>query len=252
MPSASQGKAQSGKSCATESDGASHGKLSENELKRKVNEMIRYILCNDRKMLGMKRPDLIKNVMKEHSKLYTTVMKEAAKNLSFIFGYELVEMLSEDGKNRGYILINKIDKTFEDDISSLLDCDKEKQKLGLLVIVLSLIFMNEGPIGEVSLWHTLGKFGLYKDKVHEVFGNLDKLLSTEFVKYNYLERQKVQGHEGPTYQYNWGPRSSVEISKRKILEFVSEVYGIDSIEDWKIPYQQVLDSETERMDVVAD
>lgn len=219
------------------------GNLSKKEFERKVNEVIRYILFHDRKMVGLKRADLTKNVLKEHAKLYTSIIKEVTLKLETIFGYKLVEMETADGKPRGLILINKIDKVVDDEVSSLLEEEDEKSKLGLLTTILSLIFMNEGPITEVSLYHTLNKFGLYKDREHEVFGNVEKLISQEFVKLNYIERQKVQGHEGPTYQYNWGCRSHKEISKRNILEFVSEIYGVESIEDWRIQYQEVVESE---------
>jgi len=228
---------------------SSQNKLSKNELERKVNEMLRYILFNDKKKVGIKRADLVKNVMKEQSRAYASVMKEVATRLQEVFGFELVEMETIDGKSRGYILINKIDKLLEDEISTLLDTNEETNKMGLLLIIVSLIFMNEGPISDVSLWHTLGKFGVYKDREHEVFGNVEKLLNIDFVRQNYLERQKVQGNEGPSWQYNCGLRSWKEISKRKILEFVSEIYGVDSIEDWKIQYQQVIESEQEQMDV---
>ena len=129
-----------------------------------------------------------------------------------------------------------------------LSSEEEMKKKGLLVLILSVIFMNEGTISEASLWHTLAKFGVHRTGGdHEVFGNVDKLINIEFVKHNYLEREKdkVAGHGegGPTYQYRYGARSCREVSKRRILEFVSEVYGVDSIKDWKIQFEQVQQEE---------
>jgi len=214
------------------------------EMERKVQEIIRYLLFSDRKKVGIKRAELVKNILKEHSKAFPAVIKEVTTRLSDVFGYNLVEM-TKDGKGKGYILVNNINKQFEDEISTLLDTDEESSRMGLLVIVLSLIFMNEHAITEVSLWHTLNKFGLYKDREHEVFGNVDRILSADFVKQSYLERQKVQGPDGPTWQYDFGPRSLKEVGTRRILEFVSEVYGVDSVEDWKSQYQKVLEEENE-------
>jgi len=222
--------------------------LGPEELQRKVNEMVRHILFSDKKKIGMKRADLVKNVMKENAKAFNTVISQVSARMSDVFGYDLVEMTTHDGKSRGYILVNRIDKVFEDELSTLLDSDQESSRMGLLIIVLSLVFMNEHSISEVSLWHTLEKFGLRKDQEHEVFGNVEKLLNTDFVKQNYLERTKVQGADGPIWHYDFGARSLKEISKRKILEFVSEVYGVNDISDWKSQYQHVLEEEQGPMD----
>lgn len=253
MPSSSQKNKKGSQSQLVDMDNDSQGspgnKLNKNELERKVNEMIRYILFSDKKKVGIKRQDLMKNVMKEHSKVFSGVLKEVKSRLEDVFGLELVEMCTGDGKSRGFILINKIEKLFEDEVSTLLDTEEDSVKMGLLLLVSSIVFMNEGALTEISLWHFLGKFGVLKDSEHDVFGSAEKLISQEFVKQNYLERQKVQGAEGPTWQYNLGPRLSQELSKRKILEFVSEVYGVGSIKDWKTHYQYVLDSEQVGMDL---
>jgi len=218
-------------------------KMSVEEMERKVQEMIRYILFSDRKKVGLKRVELVKNVLKEHSKAFQPVLVEVQLRIRDVFGYELVETTTVDGKGRGYILVNSIDKEFEDEISTLLDTDEESKHMGLLTIVLSLIFMNERPITEVALWHTLNKLGLYKERHSDVYGNVDKLLTQDFVKQNYLDRHKIQGADGPTWQYDFGSRSLKLVSKRSILRFVSDVYGVEAVEDWKSQYQHVLAEE---------
>jgi len=39
-----------------------------------------------------------------------------------------------------------------------------------------------------------------------------------------VDRKKVLGGDEATYEYRWGSRAEKELSKRKVLQFVSEVY----------------------------
>jgi len=211
------------------------------EFNRKVADMVRYLLFADRKKVGMKRADLVKNVLKDHARTFKMVFLEATKQISDIFGYEVAMMENDEGKSKGYILTNGIISHNKQN-ENLMEWD-ENQKMGLLMIIVSILFMNENTLTEASLWHTLQKFGIKKERKHNTFGDVEKLINQEFVKENYLDRIKVQGPEGQTFTYQSGTRTKKEISKRSILEFVSEIYGTESIESWKIHYQEVLDSE---------
>lgn len=225
-------------------------KMTKDEINRKVADMVRYILFADRKKVGIKRPDLVKHVMKEHSRSYAKIFEEASKQINEIFGFDIVPMQSDDGKQKGYTLVNNLHNhsTF---ICQHTGVTNEKSNMGLLMIMLSMIFMNEYTLNDVSLWHTLRKFGIHKDKSHRYFGDVDKLIQ-DFVKKSYLEKTKIQGPEGPTYQYHFGARTKKEVTIRQILEFVTEIYGADSIESWKIQYREVLESERDADVVMND
>jgi len=219
--------------------------MSTAEFNRKTAEMVRYMLFADRKKIGIKRPDLTRNVLKEQARSFGKVFDEACKKIKNIYGYDVLQMESEDGKPKGYILVNSLAdaETFE-----FMNWKDENCEMGLLMIILCLIFMNEGSINEVALWHVLRKFGLTKNEKHDLFNDVDKLIAQEFVKTNYLERLKTVGNEGPVYQYRMGARSLKEVSKRQILEFVTEIYGVESIESWKVQYQEV-QADEEKVDV---
>ena len=58
---------------------------------------------------------------------------------------------------------------------------------------------------------------------HEVFGDVKKLITQEFVKQLYLECDKVPKSEPPVFDFSWGPRALQELRKRSCLELVSEV-----------------------------
>jgi hypothetical protein len=59
--------------------------------------------------------------------------------------------------------------------------------------------------------------------VHEVFGDTKKLLTQEFVRQGYLEYTRQPNSDPPMYDFRWGQRAKVEISKRSCLNFVSQV-----------------------------
>lgn len=40
---------------------------------------------------------------------------------------------------------------------------------------------------------------------------------------SYLDRKKVIGGDEAAYEYRWGPRAEKELTKRQVLQFVSEV-----------------------------
>ena len=43
------------------------------------------------------------------------------------------------------------------------------------------------------------------------------------LNYSYLDRKKVVGGDEAAYEYRWGSRAEKELTKRQVLQFVSEV-----------------------------
>ena len=63
------------------------------------------------------------------------------------------------------------------------------QRRGLLVTILTLIFMSNGMMHEETLWRFLTKLGVHKDKKHECFGNVKKLVTEDFKRTGYLKTE---------------------------------------------------------------
>ena len=59
---------------------------------------------------------------------------------------------------------------------------------------------------------------------HEVFGDIKKLLTQEFVRQGYLEMTRQPNMDPPVTEFGWGQRAKLETSKRRVLEFVSKVW----------------------------
>lgn len=221
----------------------SHKELSKDELNRKASELVRYLLFMDRKKYPIKRADISKNVLKEHAKAFNQVFERAKKDLQKVFGIDVVEI--EVGKSKGYILINESIAQ-----GNLIDWGDDLPKIGLLLVVLSLIITSDHDfvITESQLWHTLKRFGIEPKAEHKVFGDADKLISQEFVRQCYLDRKKVVGGDETAYEYRWGQRAEKELSKKKLGLFISEIYGTE-LESWSSQMRDLFSDEEQPVDV---
>lgn len=220
----------------------SHKELSKDELNRKASELVRYLLFMDRKKYPIKRADITKNVLKEHGKAFNQVFERAKKDLQKVFGIDVVEI--EVGKSKGYILINESIAQ-----GNLIDWGDDLPKIGLLLVVLSLIITSDHDfvITESQLWHTLKRFGIEPKAEHKVFGDADKLISQEFVRQCYLDRKKVVGGDETAYEYRWGQRAEKELSKKKLGLFISEIYGTE-LESWSSQMRDLFSDEEQPVD----
>lgn len=219
-----------------------HKELSKDELNRKASELVRYLLFMDRKKYPIKRSDITKNVLKEHAKAFNQVFERAKKDLQKVFGIDVVEI--EVGKSKGYILINESIAQ-----GNLIDWGDDLPKIGLLLVVLSLIITSDHDfvITESQLWHTLKRFGIEPKAEHKVFGDADKLISQEFVRQCYLDRKKVVGGDETAYEYRWGQRAEKELSKKKLGLFISEIYGTE-LESWSSQMRDLFSDEEQPVD----
>ncbi|CAH1783157.1 unnamed protein product [Owenia fusiformis] len=218
--------------------------LDKDTRKRKVNDLVRYMLVADGKKIPIKRTDLTKELLKDHAKAFPVLFDQAKKQLKNIFGIDVVEV---EGK-KSYMLINTFNcKSNEDPY--LKWSDEENAKNGLLTVILSLIFMNGNILEDAELWRSLKKVGVDVDRNHEVFGDVKKLVTQDFVRQNYLEMTRRQP-EPPIFDFEWGPRAFAEISKRSILQLVCKIYDQEDTDNsdsnlkmWKSQYRDMEESE---------
>ncbi|KAK2548674.1 Non-structural maintenance of chromosomes element 3-like protein [Acropora cervicornis] len=227
----------------------SHKELSKDELNRKKSFQNDedWLLCyRDSALGGRVIQDITKNVLKEHAKAFNQVFERAKKDLQKVFGIDVVEI--EVGKSKGYILINESIAQ-----GNLIDWGDDLPKIGLLLVVLSLIITSDHDfvITEckyAQLWHTLKRFGIEPKAEHKVFGDADKLISQEFVRQCYLDRKKVVGGDETAYEYRWGQRAEKELSKKKLGLFISEIYGTE-LESWSSQMRDLFSDEEQPVDV---
>ncbi|XP_077380450.1 necdin-like 2 [Festucalex cinctus] len=199
-------------------------KLLPSQVDQKTAEVVQYILVKNQKKIPIRRADLVKHVFKEYRSVYPEIMKRVERTFDQVFGLKLIKI---DTRNQLYILTNKLEATA--DAPSFSPADP---KTGLLFVILSVIFMKQGVAKEGMIWNILGKLCVNPAKKHEVFGDVKKLVTDEFVRQRYLEYAPIPHTDPPEHNILWGPRANAEVSKAKILEFVAELHEEDP-QNWR-------------------
>ncbi|NXU01758.1 NSE3 protein, partial [Buphagus erythrorhynchus] len=211
-----------------------------------VSELVQFLLVKDQKKIPIKRADMLKNIIREYKDAYSEIVNKAGRTLQEVwgarqrkgggfwgetprgltlvlpqvFGLQLVEI---DTKRHIYILINNLPRAE----GQYLCRDKEKEKMGLLLVILSFIFMKGNSVKDSALWEFLHLLRVYPGKQHSVFGDVRKLVTEEFVRQKYLETTPIPLTDPPEFKYQWGPRAEKETSKKDVLNFVARIQGKD-------------------------
>ncbi|GAB1604777.1 non-structural maintenance of chromosomes element 3 homolog [Argonauta hians] len=237
MPSGSSKPKSSSVSQALEQSSTQDDSTAE-DLDRKAIELVQYLLIADQKKIPVGKVDINKHVLKDQKKHFTTILKKSQDMLQSVFGAKLIEF--EDKFKKRYILI-----TNRSDIKKsikLISNEDESAKIGLLFNVLAIIYMNGGIISDSDLWKALRKLGVDPDIHHEVFGDVKKLLSDEFVRQFYLEYVRQSNNEPIQYEFHWGFRAEKELQKKDVLIYVSKIYKTEPSQ-WKLLWNSCMEEE---------
>jgi len=114
------------------------------------------------------------------------------------------------------------------------------------MVLLSIIHMCNGVIEEIGLKDQLKRLGLLEKEKHPIFGEWEKQIE-QFVREMYLDRKKKSG--GPDgkkiVEYRMGPRATMEIDKKSILQFISHTYGEQTIDPYLLKELEMENEESE-------
>ncbi|NXP01166.1 NSE3 protein, partial [Certhia brachydactyla] len=197
-----------------------------------VSELVQFLLVKDQKKIPIKRADILKNIIREYRDAYSEIVNKAGRTLQEVFGLQLVEI---DTKRHIYILINNLPRSE----GQYLCRGKEKEKMGLLLVILSFIFMKGNSVKDSALWEFLHLLRVYPGKQHSVFGDVRKLVSEEFVRQKYLETTAIPLTDPTEFKYQWGPRAEKETSKKDVLNFVAKIQSKDP-KFWASQYSEAM------------
>lgn len=150
-------------------------------LQGRANDLVKYLLVKDQTKIPIKRSDMLKDIIKEYTDVYPEIIERAGYSLEKVFGIQLKEI---DKNDHLYILLSTLEPTD----AGILGTTKDSPKLGLLMVLLSIIFMNGNRSSEAVIWEVLRKLGLRPGIQHSLFGDVKKLITDEFVKQKYKRR----------------------------------------------------------------
>uniref|UniRef100_A0A8C2QG07 Melanoma-associated antigen D1 n=1 Tax=Cricetulus griseus TaxID=10029 RepID=A0A8C2QG07_CRIGR len=204
-------------------------------LQGRANELVKYLLAKDQTKIPIRRSDMLKDIIKEYTDVYPEIIERAGYSLEKVFGIQLKEI---DKSDHLYILLSTLEPTD----AGILGTTKDSPKLGLLMVLLSIIFMNGNRSSEAVIWEVLRKLGLRPGIHHSLFGDVKKLITDEFVKQKYLDYARVPNSNPPEYEFFWGLRSYYETSKMKVLKFACKVQKKDP-KEWAAQYREAMEAD---------
>lgn len=202
------------------------------EMMQLISNVIRYVFAANTSKQPIQKNQIVKNILNGNARLFRTIIEKVNRELSEVFGFELVEI-----ENNRYILINNIDN----ELPHLIFHNSSKQLL--LYLVLVHIFMHGETCQEDILWNFLRNLNIITNNSfqNEYFGDVKQLVTVDFVNERYLE--KIVDKNDPTQlEYKWGSRAENELTYRSVLQFVANIYGV-SPKKWKLQYKTVITQE---------
>jgi hypothetical protein len=174
---------------------------------------------------------MVKYVIGDLKDLFPEITARAAEHLRYVFGFELKQL---DRKHHTYILINKLKPVeLEEDLGG------DGPRLGLLMMILGLIYMKGNSAREAQVWEMLRRLGVLPLKYHFLFGYPKRFITGDFVQQRYLSYRRVPHTIPSEYEFSWGPRSNLEISKMKVLGFVARLHKKEP-QHWPVQYCEAL------------
>ncbi|XP_005381733.1 PREDICTED: necdin [Chinchilla lanigera] len=203
------------------------------QLVQKAHELMWYVLVKDQNKVVIWFPDMVKDVIGSYKKWCRSILRRTSLILARVFGlhlrlislhtmeFALVKALSPEELDR-VALNNRMPMT------------------GLLLMILSLIYVKGRGARESAVWNVLRILGLRPWKKHSTFGDVRKLITEEFVQQKYLKYQRIPYTEPPEYEFFWGSRASQEITKMQIMQFLARVFKKDP-QAWPSRYREALE-----------
>ncbi|XP_004631483.1 melanoma-associated antigen B5-like [Octodon degus] len=185
------------------------------------------------------REEMVRALHPRHRFQFSDIFKCACDHLEVIFAVEVREV---ESSRHSYNLISKLNLPNNGRVRP----GRGYPKTGLLMKVLSVIFMKNHCASEEDIWKFLKKLQVYPGKKHVLFGDTKKLLTQDFVRLKYLEYRQVLASDPPCYKFLWGPQAYAEISQERILKFLSRMKKI-SPTDFECLYEDSLKEDIEKL-----
>ncbi|XP_032745252.1 melanoma-associated antigen B4-like [Rattus rattus] len=183
---------------------------------RKTGMLMEYMLCKYKVKQPMRKGEMLKVINRRFKDHFPEILKKASYRLDVVFGLELKEIQPH---GQAYELVSKLE--FQDDGSGSSELGLPTR--GILIPLLSVIYLNNYCAPEKEVWHFLNMLGVYDGISHLIFGDIRKLITEDLVREQYLQYSQVPNSDPPSYEFLWGPRAYAETSHVKVMDFLAKV-----------------------------
>ncbi|XP_019273530.1 melanoma-associated antigen B17 [Panthera pardus] len=231
------------KSQGEESPGLSHAPPSSesalrDHLSKEAGLLVQFLLHKYKVREPITKAEMLQIISEEHQEQFPEILRKTTERMELVFGLDLKEA---DPSGQSYAFVRKGDLPVEGRLSDGVGFPKN----GLLMPLLSVIFMNGNRATEEEMWEFLNVLGVYAGRRHPLFGEPRKLITRDLVQEKYLEYRQVPDSDPPRYEFLWGPRAHAETSKMKVLEFLAK--ASDTVPSaFQAHYEEALRDEEER------
>ncbi|XP_007957551.1 melanoma-associated antigen 10, partial [Orycteropus afer afer] len=180
--------------------------LLRDALDDQVADLVQFLLLKYQTKELFTRAEMLALVMKEYQEHFPVIFRKASECVQLVFGVDVKEV---DPIGHSYVLVNTLGLT----LGATLNDDQGLPKMGLLIFVLSIIFLEGHSAHEQKIWKTLSVIGIYAGEEHLIYGEPRKLITSDWVQEKYLEYRQVPNSDPARYEFLWGPRAYAETSK---------------------------------------
>ncbi|EAW99050.1 MAGE family member B4 [Homo sapiens] len=206
-------------------------------LTRKTKMLVQFLLYKYKMKEPTTKAEMLKIISKKYKEHFPEIFRKVSQRTELVFGLALKEV---NPTTHSYILVSMLGPNDGNQSSAW-----TLPRNGLLMPLLSVIFLNGNCAREEEIWEFLNMLGIYDGKRHLIFGEPRKLITQDLVQEKYLEYQQVPNSDPPRYQFLWGPRAHAETSKMKVLEFLAKVNDTTP-NNFPLLYEEALRDEEER------
>ncbi|XP_048191422.1 melanoma-associated antigen 2-like [Perognathus longimembris pacificus] len=183
------------------------------------------------------KAEMLNYITPNHHHYFSVIFRRARACMQLLFGINAEEV---DPTFHTYVLSTAAGLTYDGIMSDV----QGLPKTGLLIIVLSIIFMEGNRAREEFVWRALSMMEVYAGREHCLFGDPRKLVMEDFIQQGYLEYQQVPGSVPACYEFLWGPKARAETTKMKVLQHCAQFGGVDPV-SFSALYEEALRDEEE-------
>ncbi|XDA90649.1 hypothetical protein R6Z07F_020254 [Ovis aries] len=212
--------------------------LPRNVINDKVADLVEFLLLKYRTKELTTKAEMLNVVIQDYQDHFPEIFREASECLQLAFGVDVKEV---DPSDDSYVLVTTLGLTCD----GMMSDGETMPKNGILIVILSMIFMEGDCVSEEKVWEVLNVMGVYDGTDHFIYGEPRELITRVLVQEQYFEYRQVPNSDPARYEFLWGPRAHAEICKMTLLEFLAKISGSDP-RAFPLWYEEALRQQEER------
>ncbi|XP_006903363.1 PREDICTED: melanoma-associated antigen 11-like [Elephantulus edwardii] len=181
------------------------------KLDKTVWHLVNFLLSKYHCDMPTTKEEIVDKVIGRYERYFPEIFRRALEIMQMVFGVEM------NPTSHTYVLAPLLGLTYDDSVKSQ---TQSFPKNGLLITILSTIFLEGGRASEQKIWETLQVMEVHAGQEHFIYGEPRKLI-LEWKQDEYLKIEPVPNSRPPCQEFLWGNRARRETSELTVLEFLA-------------------------------